>query len=59
MAENSWQKPPSALSQESAACVGEIHVCSTTGSRERIFSPFVKNEPIKLTAEIFTEGNDE
>ncbi len=58
MAEKSGQKVLSALSWETAACAREIYACSTTGPRERILPRSLKNEPIKLTAEIFMEDND-
>ena len=59
MAEKSWQKIPSALSREIAALAREIYACSTTGPGEKIFPRCLTNEPVKLTAEMFTEANDE
>ncbi len=59
MAEKSWQKIPSALSREIAALARGIYVCSTTGPGEKFSPRCLTNEPVKLTAEMFTEANDE
>ena len=59
MAEKSWQKLPSALSQQSAACVREVRAYSNFDPREKNFLRCLTNEPVKLTAEKFTEANDE
>ena len=59
MAEKSGQKIPSALSRESAALAREIYVRSTTGRRREKLPSLPKNDPVKLTAEIFMEANDE
>lgn len=37
----------------------EIYTGSTPGRRRDIFPRRLKNETVKLTAEIFTEANDE
>jgi len=59
MAEKSWQKVPSAMSREIADLAREVHACSYSRSREKIFPRCLTNEPVKLTAEMFTEANDE
>jgi hypothetical protein len=59
MAEKSWQKLPSALSLQNAASAREVPTCSITGPWEKIFPRCLTNEPVKLTAEMFTEANDE
>jgi hypothetical protein len=58
-AENWWQKLSSALSRQNAAFARGVPACSTTGPGERIFPRCLTNEPVKLTAEMFTEANDE
>jgi hypothetical protein len=59
MAEKSWQKIPSSLSRESAAFAREVRACSTIGPGKILFPRSLTNEPVKLTAEMFMEANDE
>ena len=46
-------------SWESVACAFEIYVCSTTDRGREKLPSLPKNEPVKLTAEMFMEANDE